>query len=144
MNAAYLTYLEKTLGLKSLLWPSALSDTPSSLQTDAEPLAILFLDERPWSSDARELFEKMREAMKVSNQNVEILFANQVSPSKIQVRSLTAQRVVCFSQNLFDQIPADLGFKFLTHSPQQLLLKPALKREAWSELQKVMKSLGLI
>ena len=144
MNTAYLDYLEKTLGLKSLLWPLALQQASTANMRDQKSLRILFLEEHPWSQPARELFEKMREAMKISSDQIQILFANQVSQAEIQVQSLTAQRVVCFSQNLFDQISVEAPFKFFTHSPEQLLLHPTKKKEAWSELQKVMKSLGLL
>jgi hypothetical protein len=144
MSEAYVEYLEKVLGLKNLIWPAVEPGVQLEPQPGANRLAILFIAEHAWSAPARELFEKMREAMKVPASQVQILFADQVTVPDLQVQALSAERVVCFSDRLFRQIAVDPEVKFQTYGPDQLLQKPALKKEAWAELQKVMKSLELV
>ena len=142
---AYVQYLENVLGLRNLVWPEAEAAPIEEIPEDtSERIHVLFVAEKPFSPKAQELFEKMREAMKIPNEQYKVVFANEVSAAELQVSALAAEHVVCFSKTVFDQIPDDHPAKFLTHSPEILLTKAALKKEAWEDLKKVMKSLGVL
>jgi hypothetical protein len=143
----YLWYLENVLGLKTLVLP----ELQSPIETDAvvaepvvKPPQVLFIQERTWSPAAGELFHKMREAMKLSIDQVAVLFADQASASELQVAIMSADRVVSFSQGIFQNLQKEPENKFLTHSPEDLLKRPELKKQAWDDLKLVMKSLGLL
>ncbi len=150
----YLQYLEQVLGLKNVILPSPSQDTDSQIIEDAEPaditleaeepIWVLFVAEKTWSQDAQSLFQKMREAMKVPAEKSSVLFADVATVPQLQIAALSAHRVVCFSEKLFELIQADAGMKFLTHDPQELLKRPQLKKSAWEDLKKVMKSLDLL
>ncbi len=87
---------------------------------------------------------KMRDAMKISPEQVTVLFANQVSASELQVAAISADRVISFSPEIYQNLSVEKENKFLTHSPEELLKKPELKKQAWEDLKQVMKSLGLL
>lgn len=141
----YLHYLEQVLGLRSVIWPVS---EPVSMEADAQlshpVLKVLFIAEKPWSPAARDLFQKMRDAMKISEEESQVLFASEAHLPALQMAALAAQRVVFFSPRLMGQISVETEAKFLTHNPEDLIIKPALKKEAWEELKKVMKSLGIL
>ncbi len=143
----YLWYLENVLGLKTLVLP----EMPSPVETEAiveepvvKPPQVLFIEERALSAAASELFHKMREAMKLSSEQVTVLFADKASASELQVAVMSADRVVSFSKNIFQNLQKEPEHKFLTHSPEELLKRPELKKQAWDDLKLVMKSLGLL
>lgn len=139
----YLWYLENVLGLKAPIWPEV--PQPQAVEEpEVRPTKILFVDDRPWSSAANSLFQKMREAMKLQIDQATVLFASDVSASELQVAAMAADRVVCFSNTVFQSLDKENENKFLTHSPEELLKKTELKKQAWSDLQQVMKSLGLL
>ena len=141
----YIQYLEQVLGLKTIVWPQ-MEPVPEPI-AEAEPdpsVWVLFIAEKKWSAKAFELFQKMRDAMKLSEDQVKILFANQSSLPELQISALSAQRVVCFSKRLNEQISSDPAFKFVTFDPEELLSQPQLKKATWEDLKVVMKSLGLL
>jgi hypothetical protein len=140
----YIWYLENVLGLKNPIWPQRPQEAVPQAQQQPARSQILFIDETPWSNAATELFQKMREAMKLSSDQISICFASQVSTSQLQVSALAADRVVCFSKKIFESLSIEANNKFSTFSPEELLKQPTLKRQTWNDLQQVMKSLGLI
>lgn len=138
---SYLHYLEQVLGLKSVILPQqepVLEAVPPSPE-----VRVLFVSEKPLSSEALELFQKMRQAMKLSETATKIISASQVSNSELQLLALSANRVVCFSKALFEALPVEVETKFYTYSPEDLLKNQALKKAAWEDLKQVMKSLGI-
>lgn len=139
----YFRYLENVLGLKTLVWPEMEIPEPVP-EEPADRITVLYLAEKSWSPAARDLFEKMREATKIPADKTRVLFTDQVSEPELQVAALSADRVVCFSRKLFEQISVETDVKFFAPSPEELLVKPALKKVAWEELKKVMKSLGIL
>jgi len=144
----YLWYLENVLGLKAPIWPQRAPVAevlePATVSIARRSPPILFLQATPWSPAAEDLFQKMREAMKLQKEQVSVLFASQVSASELQVAVMAADRVVCFSSELYQNLNKEKENKFLTHSPEELLRKPELKKQAWTDLQGVMRSLGLL
>ena len=91
----YLWYLENVLGLKAPIWPE-MQAAPVVEEPQIRPPKILFIDDRPWSSSANTLFQKMREAMKLQPDQTAVMFASDVSASEMQVSAMAADRVVCF------------------------------------------------
>jgi len=140
----YLWYLENVLGLKTLVWPE--TQSPVAVLEEPKPKAaqVLFIQDRAWSPAAAELFHKMREAMKLTSEQVTVVFADQVSASELQVAVMAADRVVVFSKNVFQALNKEPENKFVTHSPEEMLQRPDLKKQAWEDLKQVMKSLGLL
>jgi len=138
---SYLNYLEKVLGLKSVVLPprEALSET----ETGPIKCRVLFVSENPLSQKAMELLQKMREAMKLESESVKIISASEISAPELQVLSLSAEKVVCFSKTLYDTLAIEDSQKFYTHNPEELLKKPELKKPTWEDLKQVMKSLGI-
>jgi hypothetical protein len=139
----YLWYLENVLGLKTLVWPEIQSPV---IVEEPKPKAaqVLFIQERAWSPSASDLFHKMREAMKLTSDQVNVVFADQVSSSELQVAVMAADRVVAFSKNIFQTLNKEPENKFVTFSPEEMLQRPDLKKQAWEDLKQVMKSLGLL
>lgn len=143
----YIQYLEQVLGLKQVILPEVqppAADSTSASVPAENTLRVLFLADKPWSPKARDLFLKMREAMKLPEKQTRVLFASEMSWPEIEIAALSAERVVCFSENLFAKIHVDSHLKFHTHNPEDLLSRPQLKKETWEDLKKVMKSLGLL
>jgi hypothetical protein len=141
----YIQYLEQVLGLKNIVWPQMEPVPEPVVESEPAPSVwVLFIAEKKWSAPAAELFKKMREAMKLTGDQVKILFANQASLPELQISALSAQRVVCFSKRLNEQISSDPAFKYVTFDPEELLAQPQLKKAAWEDLKIVMKSLGLL
>lgn len=140
----YLWYLENVLGLKAPIWPEMQAPAVAEPEPVIPQTMILFVQDKPWSAPAGELFQKMRDAMKLKPEQVKVLFASQVSASELQVAVMAAGRVVSFSSEIFQALSKESEHKFLTHSPEELLKKPELKKQAWADLQQVMRSLGLL
>ncbi len=142
---SYLWYLENVLGLKGVIWPAqpVVEEEPVAPEAPKLP-TVLFIDSKGWSQPAMELFQKMREAMKLLPEQITILNAAQISASELQVAVMAADRVVSFSSEIFLKLQKEEEAKFQTHSPEELLKKPELKKQAWEDLKLVMKSLGLL
>lgn len=88
------------------------------------------------------LFVKMREAMKLTEAQVEILFAENMSNSELQIRALTAKEIVCFHPEIFERLKVQFSGNILqTTGPSELIQSPALKKQTWGDLQRVMKKL---
>lgn len=88
------------------------------------------------------LFVKMREAMKLTEAQVEILFAENMSNSELQIRALTAKEIVCFHPEIFERLKVQFSGNILqTTGPSELIQSPALKKQTWGDLQQVMKKL---
>jgi hypothetical protein len=141
---SYLWYLENVLGLKSVILPAP---PPVEEVVAPEPVklpTVVFIDSKGWSQAATELFQKMREAMKLMPEQITILNSSKISASELQVAVMAADRVVCFSPEIFQSLQKEADLKFQTHSPEDLLKKPELKKQTWEDLKQVMKSLGLL
>src|SRR5690349_2900679 len=132
----YLHYLEQVLGLKSVLLPEQKAELLTEIPVpNPDRIQVLFLAEKSWSPKALELFQKMREAMKLDEASTRLVFADQVTESHWQVMALSAERVVCFSKPLFESLNLDSDLKTLTYDPELLLKKPDLKKAAWEDLK---------
>lgn len=143
----YIRYLEQVLGVKSVLLPLQAAQVPETeklVPVNPHRIQVLFLANQSWSPKAQELFQKMRDAMKLNESATKLVFAHQTPESEWQILALSAERVVCFSKAQCEALSIANDFKFYTHDPEELLKKPELKKAAWEELKKVMKSLGIL
>ncbi|MEZ0391476.1 MAG: hypothetical protein ACAH59_04625 [Pseudobdellovibrionaceae bacterium] len=141
---AYLHYLDQVLGVRSVILPdseSAPAASPQSVPIKEAGISVLFLAEKIWSRPADQLFQKMREAMKLSADSVRVMFLQNSTQADIQLQALASRCVVCFSKSIFDSLPADTSLKFHTHDPEELIKKADLKKTTWEDLKKVMKAL---
>ena len=141
MRDELVQYFNQVLGIREVLLPTVESSDQEGLSPIEQPknVQVLFVDDKPWAPQASDLFQKMRAAMKLTAEQVEVLFLDQVSKADLQMKALVSSAVVNFSQDSLKEIPADIQFQ--TISPSRLIDNPALKKEAWLELQKVMSAL---
>ncbi len=135
----YLKYMKEVLGVERIQRPQA--DTASA-EPAPELIQVLFIDQKKWSAATMDLFVKMREAMKLTETQVEILFAENMSNSELQIKALTAKEIVCFHPEIFENLKTPFsGNILLTIGPSDLIQSPALKKQTWGDLQQVMKKL---
>ena len=160
----YFVYLQEVLGLETVVLPEKeLSSLESYFFTDQGPLnpseiadcEVLFLNiltqakESLYNPAVGELFDKMKSAMKLRNQQFLELDCT------IEDRSLLPAELakICRSKVVvvFSSFPRDIGEFVLkgsgrwleTYSPAYLLEDPGAKKVVWNDLQKVMRELGL-
>lgn len=160
----YIRYMQDVLGLQSVMISNTGSDEGRtrffSIEGPYEPsevfhFEVIFLNiltqskESFFSPEVRELFDKMRSAMKL--RNLQVLELDCTVDDRAQLPSELAK--ICESKVVvvFSSFPKDIGeliFKgpgkwLETYSPAYLLEDPAAKKVVWNDLQKVMKELGL-
>lgn len=162
----YLQYLQEVLGLQSLMIaePSAMAEGGrTQFFTPQGPLnlgerkyfELIFLNivtqekESFFLPQVRELFDKMKAAMKLKN--IQILELD----CTVEDRSLLPSQLakVCEGKVVvvFSSFPKDIGEMILkgpgkwleTYSPSYLLEDAGAKKVVWNDLQKVMKELAL-
>lgn len=147
----YALYLKQVLGIKSVLisqhtFQSFQSSTDQQL-IELQPLnelKVSFIDESPWSSAAFSLFDKMREAMNLKTEEVQVLFLDQTSLPQICTQVLNSKQIMCFNENVMQQLSQAFSENIQkTFSPELLIKKPELKKQAWQDLQDLMKKLNL-
>lgn len=160
----YLQYLQDVLGLQNIM----LQDTPVTAdevrfytsQGPFEPherlhFELVFLNiltqakESFFNPEVRDLFEKMKQAMKLKN--LQVLELDCTVEDRSRLPSELAK--VCESRAVvvFSSFPKDLGEFIIkgsgkwieTYSPAYLLEDAAAKKVVWNDLQKVMKELDL-
>lgn len=143
----YLKYMKEVLGVNHIPMETLMeTETPKAIgeAEQINSLQALFIDQKKWSVAAMDLFQKMREAMKLSPEQIEILFAENLSNSELQIKALTAKEIVCFNSELFENLKAHYPHNLTqTVGPMELLKTPALKKQTWGDLQQVMKKLSI-
>lgn len=141
MREDLIEYFSQVLGINSVLMPEV-PEAPEVTLT--RNILVLFVDDKPWNPETSDLFQKMWRAMKLTAEQVEVLFlqpaSGPISKAELQLKALSATAVVNFSFESLADLPTDLQFR--TVSPSRLIENPALKKEVWSELQKVMLALA--
>lgn len=151
---SYFLYLERVLGVKSLILPDPGMTAGLGIDSSAAGnnifvhgdhrqglLPILVVDDSPWSSGVKDLFEKMLAAMKLTMADVQVLYLNQHSLSELPTKALASRYVICFSE-LSEGHFAVSGDQFTkTISPRILLEKAELKRQAWEDLKAALKKM---
>lgn len=160
----YIQYLQEVLGLQHVVLPVTEGEAGKTRFFTAQgPLdessfhhvELVFLNiltqskESFFLPEVRDLFEKMKSAMKLKNLQVLELDCT------VEDRSLLPSELakVCESRVVvvFSSFPKDIGemiFKgpgkwIETYSPAYLLEDAAAKKVVWNDLQKVMKEFGI-
>ncbi len=127
----YLQYMQEVLGIRQVF-------LSQERQTQ-----VLFIDKSPWSPGAQELFSKMREAMRLREEDIKILFTDRVPAADIQLLSRQSREIVSFDVESFEMLKKDFSSQLtLTISPEKLLKDSTQKKAAWVDLQSVMKRLN--
>lgn len=160
----YIQYLQDVLGLQNvMLSPSEGKEVKTrffAAQGPFEPhefqhYELVFLNimtqakESFFNPEVRDLFEKMKAAMKLKN--IQTLELDCTVEDRSQLPSELAK--ICEGKVVvvFSSFPKDIGeliFKgpgkwLETYSPAYLLEDAGAKKVVWNDLQKVMKELGL-
>lgn len=123
----YFEYLENVLGIKSILQSHEDLKGPAVITTD---LLFCIQDYKNYSAEESDLLSKMIAAVKVD-------------PSRLKVCDFDdavkfeTQCLVIF-QNEVQNPPVKASLTVQTFSPRVLLKKPDLKKQAWTELQKIL------
>ena len=149
MTVQYVQFLHQVLGLSKLLLPqeqeaSRVEPAAGTRESADKGPRVIFVAEKVWTSAGLALFEKMREAMKLSPEQGQVLFADQRPVPELQVKCLLAERIVCFSPRLEELLQVPREFKTCTVDPEELLINPGLKSQAWNDLKQVMRALGTL
>lgn len=159
----YIQYLQDVLGLQSVMIANDGSQAKTQFFTSQGPFhsaefssyELIFLNiltqakESFFKPEVRELFDKMKSAMKLKN--LQVLELDCTVEDRLQLPSELAKIcegkvVVVFSsfpQNIGEMIFKGPGKWIETYSPAYLLEDPNAKKVVWNDLQKVMKELGL-
>lgn len=159
----YVQYLQEVLGLQNVMLPPSEGEKTQALfftsqgpfVTPFHHYELVFINVLTQSKESffipevRELFEKMKAAMKLKN--LQVLELDCTIEDRSQLPSELAQ--ICESKIVvvFSSFPKDIGelvFKgpgkwLETYSPAYLLEDPGAKKVVWNDLQKVMKELGV-
>ncbi|WII71648.1 hypothetical protein QJS83_14360 [Bdellovibrio sp. 22V] len=160
----YIQYLQDVLGLQNVMLPAseegAVKARFFTAQGPFEPsespyFELIFLNiltqakESFFLPETRDLFEKMKAAMKLKNLQVLELDCTVEDRSQLpsELAAICEGKVVV----VFSSFPKDLGEMILkgpgkwieTYSPAYLIEDPGAKKVVWNDLQKVMKELGL-
>ncbi|HVK61569.1 MAG TPA: hypothetical protein VM432_08470 [Bdellovibrionales bacterium] len=148
-------YLKNVLGIESIVFDSVVvssADSATDVRISAiegAPKMLVFgaalKGSLPFEGEARELLEKMIQAMKLTLKEVVLIEwtpATEVVPESVQTLMSTFEALprLVFGNEAAVTLRAGSG-DVATHSVSTLLRRPELKKETWTHLQKVMKAL---
>lgn len=160
----YIQYLQDVLGLQNVMIPFEESGgTKAFFFTSQGPFhsaefpsyELIFLNiltqskESFFKPDVRELFDKMKVAMKLKNLQVLELDCTVEDRSRLpsELAKICEGKVVVvlssFPKNIGELIFKGPGKWIETYSPAYLLEDTGAKKVVWNDLQKVMRELGL-
>ncbi len=165
-STAYIWYLRSVLGTQQYINPinenystkeieiaSAKpspenSGLPATSALDRAPETvkkILFYDDQAWETGAQLLFEKMREAMNLGSEEVQVITGKKLNFKELEFQKILFSQIVIFTSSV-DEIESsreklDSRQISMTISPRVLLRQPELKRRAWEDLKLVMQRL---
>ncbi|KHD89578.1 MAG: hypothetical protein OM95_02255 [Bdellovibrio sp. ArHS] len=160
----YIQYLQDVLGLQNVMLPASEAGKAQThfftldgvfAPTEKHYCELVFLNiltqskESFFLPEVRDLFDKMKNAMKLKN--LQVLELDCTVEDRSQLPSELAE--ICESRVVvvFSSFPKDIGeliFKgpgkwIETYSPAYLLEDAAAKKVVWNDLQKVMRELDL-
>lgn len=122
----YFDYVENVLGVKSILL-TAIPKTENQIQVE---LLFCVQNYKSYSTEEFDLLQKMIAAVKVDPSR--LMVCDLAEATKFEVKAL----VVFQDETQVDPVKAQLTVK--TYSPRLLLKKSELKKQAWTELQKIL------
>lgn len=157
----YFSYVKNVLGVKTIqsarIRQSLLEDQTIEIPTTQCDLLFLNLkqasDASVFAADAAELLDKMIQAMRLGGRRHLILECDLAGSSETQqqilqkyLQKVTTPFVVLFSSKPLKPGLQNLGTsKFLeTYGPSYLLQNANAKKLVWTDLQKVMKEIGVV
>lgn len=122
----YFEYLENVLGIKSILQDSI------PAQEKPIPIDLLFCvhNYKTYSAEEIDLLQKMIAAVKVEPSRLKV--CDLMEANKFETKAL----VIFEDEVVQTLILAQVSVQ--TFSPRVLLKKPELKKQAWTELQKIL------
>lgn len=160
----YIQYLQEVLGLQTVMVKSG-EESPIKTSfflregpfepSEVQHAELVFLNiltqpkESFFLPEVRDLFDKMKAAMKLKN--VQVLELDCTVDNRAELPSELAKLIQSRLVVVFSSFPKDIGEFIIkgsgkwieTYSPSYLLEDPAAKKVVWNDLQKVMKELGL-
>ena len=125
----FISYLQDVLGVKAALMP----------EQKATAQLLVLTGEDSFSADEKALLEKMIQALKLNPEIIEI------QKSNTDISSLEKYKaILCFDQKAGDwlKLYADHLHLVVTHGPHELIKKAELKKQAWTDMQKVLNYLN--
>lgn len=138
-------YLNDVLGVKQILLPILSNSSNEAEQVSVESLKVLFVCAEKYSSEAQDLFNKMIAAMKLENNQIELINCRQKSLIDFEIEILSCQAVVFFTEEALEWkqlVQAKSVFNVQTFGPEYLLKNPQFKKRTWEQLQTVMAAIG--
>lgn len=161
----YLFYMREVLGVSSVLLPATaetvrealpeLFETRSSHWPPPSEMDLLILVESEvarelWTGEGEELWERMKGAMKLGSRRVLELQASGALSERALADLLAAYPAasVLILRPVPERSPREERFVSTARvvesfAPSTLVARPELKREAWNDLQTVMRHLGI-
>ncbi len=128
----YIDYVRNVLGVKSIFSNAAEDAVNEKIEVQPEISLVVFVqDLKSYSPAEKDLLQKMLGAVKISEELTRVLDITEESKFHSQM-----------SVYLTDELILGKGLasnEIHTYSPRTLLLKPAYKKAAWDELQKVLR-----
>ncbi len=123
-------YFKDVLGLHSIVLSRGAS---KDVQKKIKPLILFILGRDGFvSEDSRHLFQKMVEAMRLSDKEWKISYEYDGSLSEVYVFFCKKEyERACFKK-----------WSMLTYGPNDLLLNPKYKKQTWADLREVMEWVG--
>jgi hypothetical protein len=134
-------YFSEVLGVREILVNPAQLERKSNTEDQAQDLRLIFLDEKKRrTQEGKDLLEKMIGAMKLAANDYKVLEL-EISEISENLNLLeSAKTVVSFSKTFSEFIQNNFPRVNLksTIGPEELLLRPELKREVWEILKNLM------
>lgn len=121
----YFDYLENVLGINTIL----LDPQPDEV-TEKVPLLIAVQNLTTYSDPEKDLLGKMVGALKIDIEKIKVV-------DLLQATRFHAEFTIHFVDDVAAG-PAPQENAITTHSPRHLTHHPELKKQAWTEMQKVV------
>ncbi len=118
----YFDYVANVLGIKTVMFDQA------EFKNETVPLLLVVQDLSTYSDPEKELLEKMIAALKMDPKILRLVDLREAA---------TVQRG--YTIEFLDEAGVSEGTVRRVFSPRTLLQKPALKKQAWDDLQKVIR-----
>ena len=128
----YIEYVRNVLGVKSIYNEPVVESDIASAGIQEVTLAVYIQDFNQYTAEEIDLLQKMLAALKISSQEIALI---DIADQSIRVNS---------KMNVFLTDELKLNHQLQpneihTYSSRTLLKKPALKKAAWDELQKILR-----
>lgn len=132
---SFLNYLNQSLGVEDVLLPVTVAEAPApAIYYNPEARIAFFTEDQTVTTDERQLFEKIVQAMGLGLQQVALYTGASpeltVGPSQIRIHLVNEGPVGAWLDIAAARI-------LRTHSLKNLIASPDLKKAAWFHLKQV-------